>query len=79
MALCQVTVYDATGAPWTLEVEAASLYSAIFAYNAEQVAGSNREYPRLEPDTEIHVRLTDGLTYRTTFGTAQRWANRRIR
>lgn len=59
-----------------MEVEARSLYSAVFAYNAEQVAGTRREYPKLEPETELEVRLEDGRIYRTLFAKAQAWANR---
>lgn len=70
---------DAAGKRWTMGIEARSLYSAVFAYNAEQVAGSRREYPHLELDTEVEVRLEDGRVMRTTFGSAQKWANRRSR
>lgn len=76
MALCSVSITDEAGKRWTMEVEARSLYSAVFSYNAEQVAGTRREYPKLHPDVEIEVRLGDGRTFRTTLAKAQRWANR---
>jgi hypothetical protein len=76
---CKVTVHDSAGRPWTLTVRATSLYRAVFAYNAEQACGHHRDYPKLELDTNIEVRLGDGRVFKTTFGKACDWANRRRR
>jgi hypothetical protein len=74
---CCVTVRDSAGQPWTLTLRATSLYAAVFAYNAERVCGHHRDYPKLEQDTEIEVRLSDGRVFQTTFARACEWANRR--
>ena len=36
---------DSAGEPWTLTVRAASLYAAVFAYNADVICGTHRDYP----------------------------------
>ena len=73
---CEVSVTDVTGRRRTLKVRAYSLYSAVFAYNAEVVSGSARDYPRPTRETELEVRAPDGRILRTTFGKAADWANR---
>jgi len=70
-----VTVTDDQGKRWTITVQAASLYRAVFAYNAEQVCGSHRHYPKLERSTVVDVKTPDGQVFRTTGGSAWDWAN----
>lgn len=73
---CEVTVVDAAGKRWTMKLRARSLYHAVIAYNAEQVCGSHREHPKLEPGVRVEVRLGDGRVFHTTSDQAFRWANR---
>lgn len=75
MAKCWVTVADAEGKPWTMEVEAKSLYGAITNYNTEQVCGFHRNYPKLEGDSIVHVRLADGREFTRPFAQYRKWAN----
>jgi hypothetical protein len=42
----------------------------------KKVCGHNRDYPKLERETAIEVRLPDGRAFSTTFGRACDWANR---
>jgi hypothetical protein len=74
---CEVTVRDSAGEPWTLTVRVGSLYAAVFGYSAEQICGRHRDYPKLNRDTDIEARLPDGRVFKTTFGRASEWANRR--
>lgn len=73
--LCQVSV-TVDGRKWTMEVEAASLYAAVFAYHSDQRTGHSRHYPPLTPDLPIEVRLADGREFVTTWRKAMAWANR---
>ena len=75
--LCKVTV-DSAGIRHTMEVEADSLFAAVFAYNSNQIcgAGNLRSFPKLTKDTEIEVE-SDGRVLRTTFRAAMAWANRK--
>lgn len=62
-----------------VEVEAASLYTAIFAYNHEVVSGlgdNRNESFRGKKGLEYEVITYDGRTFRTTWDAAMRWANR---
>jgi hypothetical protein len=72
-----VTVTDAEGKRWTMTVEAKSRNAAIFAYNAEQVCGTRRNYPKLLHETEVEIKVEDGRVFRTTFRKAEEWANRK--
>jgi hypothetical protein len=76
VAKCDVTVTDADGKRWTMAVEADSRNSAICAYNAEQVCGRYRNYPKLLAETEIEVRVEDGRVFSTVFKRVEDWANR---
>lgn len=73
---CEVTVRDASGKAWTMTVRARSLFRAVIAYNAEQVCGAHREYPKLKPGTDIEVRLPDGRILHTTGARWRAWSNR---
>lgn len=76
MAKCEVTVRDKHGKRWTMVVEAKSRNTAIAAYNAEQVCGFHRQYPKLLPETEIEVRIEDGRVFHTTFQKVLEWSSR---
>ena len=62
-----------------MELEAGSLYRAVFAYGSEQVCGTvlNRQFPVLRRDTIITVTV-DGKpeVHTVVYGTALDWANR---
>lgn len=73
---CQVAVIDADGKLWTMPVRARSLYAAVCVYHAQQISGIYRHFPRLERDTEVEVRLSDGRVLRTTGKCVWDWANR---
>ena len=73
---CEVSVTDVQGKRWALTVRARSLYSAVFAYNSEQVCGRYRHFPKLERSTAVDVRTADGREFRTTYGKVMDWANR---
>jgi hypothetical protein len=73
MSICRVTVEGRT-----LEVQARSLCMAAIKYNAAQICGHSRHYPRLQPDTVLSV-LTAGeseprlITWKQVLD----WANRK--
>jgi len=61
-----------------MEVEASSLYEAVFAYNSNQICRHAQYpgFPKLLHDSEIEVNAPDGRIFKTTFGKASEWANR---
>lgn len=72
------SVLDDDGRRWTMTVRASSVFRAVLYYNSQQRTGSQnyREYPRLELETMVEVKLPDGRSWTTTFGQVMASANR---
>jgi hypothetical protein len=59
-------------------VEARSLFTVIFAYKSDVIAGQLRhgDYPRGAPSVEFEVKTEDGRSIRTSFDAAMRSASK---
>jgi hypothetical protein len=75
MPNCRITAIAPDGQRSTIEVEAKSLYRAVFIYNAQAVTVKALNLLVPERDTVFEVEV-GGKVYSTTFGRAMDWANR---